>query len=116
MLQDSLLYFLKTIMVAVKNLAGVADIEVVGGALSPWQAHELLQVVELYMIVGALRVYAVELCQLLFKNLGYCRTPVFLLGNSLSWILLASIAFWKPAQSSAVTFDSIAVFLKVPYC
>ena len=27
--------------------------------------------------------------------------------NSLSWILLASIAAWKPAQSSAVTLDSI---------
>ena len=79
MLDDSLLYFLKPVVVIVENLTHILYVEVVLAALSPWQTCKQLKIVELHMIVGTLRVDAFKFHYFPLEYLCDFCTPFFLL-------------------------------------
>ena len=62
--QDAFLHLLHTIMVAVQDALGIANVQVVVGMDAPGQADNGLQVVQLHVIVRHLRIDAFELLQL----------------------------------------------------
>ena len=66
-------------MVAVQNLAGTLQIEVVLTIFVPRQFYQQFQVVELYRIVGRHGIGAAQFLQFLFKQLFGFFVP-FLFG------------------------------------
>ena len=79
-LQDALLHLLHTIVVAVQNLLGTLQVEVVLRIFTPRQPHQRLQIGQLNVEVGRVLVHLIQLLQFLIEVLLYLLRPQLFLG------------------------------------
>ena len=80
MFQDALLHLLHAVVVLVQDALGTLQVEVILGIFVPGQVHQRLQVVQLHVEVGTLRVQVVEFVGFLIEHLSDLHRPFFLVG------------------------------------
>ena len=86
-LQDALLHLLHAVVVAVQYLLRTAQVQVVLRIFAPGQSHQRLQVGQLHVVVGRVRVHLVQFLYLLIEELLDVLGPL-LLGGLLQQLLL----------------------------
>ena len=78
-LDDPLLYLIQAIVVPVKNLLGILEVEIVHRHLPPWQIEHELDVIILDAVVRRRRIIPLKLGDLLVEDcLHRCRPQLLL--------------------------------------
>ena len=80
MFQDTLLHLLHAVVVLVQDLLRTLQVEVVFRIFIPGQVHQRLQIVQLHIEVGTLRIQIVQLVGFLIEEALHLHRPFLVAG------------------------------------